>query len=201
MAAPYATASPEDQERKSASNLGVVALITGILSFLCLPVILAIVAIVTGFMGRKKAKAVGASAGAALAGIILGIANLIITVIAVVAMFALGVGIFNAVSGQVTVARDLYPALIAAETYGVANSSYAGISSAALAEYGYVPSPDIVVNAYSLNGGTDYCVEAYNINDPSKVVHMPATVGGGAQFNFDLNGSSLSYASGSCPTS
>ncbi len=181
------------------SSLPLWSLITGVASFLCLPVILAVVAIITGFIGRGRAKAEGNSTGMATAGILLGVANIVLTAIATVLAVVLGIGVFNTVSNQVTIARSVVPAVVAAETYGIANGSYAGLTTDELTAYGFTPSADVTVTAVSLDGGTDFCVEGYANSDPSRIIHMPVTSSDFSTMTLELNGESLSYGTGPCP--
>lgn len=198
---PYASGTPGAPITPAKSSLPLWSLITGIASFLCLPVILAVVAIITGFIGRGRAKAEGNSTGMATAGILLGVANIVLTIIATILAVVLGIGVFNTVSNQVTIARDVVPAVVAAESYGISTGSYAGLTTEELAAYGFTPSADVTVTAMPLAGGADFCIEGYVNSDPSRVIHMPITPDETATLTLDLNGESLSYGAGPCPVS
>ena len=85
---PYAVARPTNA-------LAIVSLVAGLASYVVLPVIGAIVAIVTGHLARGEIRRTGeGGAGMALAGLILGYVHLVIAVIAIVtiAIVALVIG-------------------------------------------------------------------------------------------------------------
>ncbi len=73
---------------------GIVSLLLAIIGFLVLPLLLAvpggIVAIVLGVMGRKRAKAGAARAGQALAGLLTGIAAIVVSGVWIAIVVALG---------------------------------------------------------------------------------------------------------------
>lgn len=72
-------------------TLGIVALVFGILSLVCNGGgVFAIVAIITGVIGKKKAAEAGANSKGKI-GLILGIVSLVLTVVAVVVTTALSV--------------------------------------------------------------------------------------------------------------
>lgn len=75
----------------SANNtMATLALVAGILSFLCLGPLGAILAIIFGFLGTSKATEIGGNGrGMAKAGIILGAVNIVISVIAVILIVVL----------------------------------------------------------------------------------------------------------------
>ncbi|HXM56539.1 MAG TPA: DUF4190 domain-containing protein [Candidatus Dormibacteraeota bacterium] len=91
--APYAVAPPTN-------TLAIVSLIAGIGSYVVIPVIGAIVAIVTGHMARGQIRRTGEGGGGlALAGLILGyihlvLAAILLVIVAIVAVVA-GVAIFS----------------------------------------------------------------------------------------------------------
>lgn len=70
--------------------MAVAALVLGILTYVCLGPIAAVLAIVFGIMGMKKAKEVGTGRGMSIAGIVLGAVGLLATVVVIVLLFALG---------------------------------------------------------------------------------------------------------------
>lgn len=75
------------------SNLALVSLILGMLSWMLLPVIGAIGAVITGHMGRREVRESGGrltGAGLALAGLILGYLHLALALLAVLAFCLLG---------------------------------------------------------------------------------------------------------------
>jgi len=189
-----ATAAPA----ASKTSLPVWSLILGILSFVCLPVILAIAAIITGFMGRSRAKQEGSGTGMATSGIVLGIVNLVISAVVIVMLIVGGVAIFGIVSQQVRTAEELESASLAAEAYGTANNSYEGLSTAALTRFGYTPSSDVTVVAKTNATGTQYCVEGAPSDDPGNVIHMPAS---GVTTTITVNGRSYVYGQGGCGAS
>jgi Domain of unknown function (DUF4190) len=87
-AGPYPANTPRDSQ-------SVAALVTGLLSLFLAPfcglisIPLAIVAIILGITGRKRARTTGGSTGMATAGLVLGILALVIMVAWTVAMVAL----------------------------------------------------------------------------------------------------------------
>lgn len=182
------------------TSLPLWSLILAIVSYFCFPIILAIVAIILGFMGRKRAKEQGGSTGMATAGIVLGFLNIIIYAIVLVALIAGGVGIFSMFKGQADIAPDVKAASVAAESYGLSNNSYEGLTTAELADYGYVPSSTVTVEAVPINGGSGYCVEGYKNGDPGTKIHMPV-LAGEAVFTLTFDNSTYTYATGPCPRS
>ena len=177
------------------TTLPVWSLVLSILSFLCFPVVLAIAGIITGFLGRSKAKREGSGTGMAVAGIIIGFVNIALSIVLVIVLAATGFAIFGVVQEQVAVAEELESASVAAEAYKGATGSYTGISTSALAEFGYRPSSDITVNALTNASGSAFCVEGAKVSDPENQIHMPAD---GANVTITVNGRSYSYGLGSC---
>lgn len=182
------------------TSLPLISLIFGILSFICIPLIGAIVAIVTGIMGRKKAKEIGQGTGMATTGLILGIISIIFSIILTIVLIAGGFAVFNAVSGQVKVAQELQPAQAASQAYGASQGSYTGLSTEELSKFGYVPSSDVNVTAVSLDGGASYCVQGSSKSDPGTVIHMPVR-SSDTTITITVNDATYEYASGPCPTS
>lgn len=182
------------------SSLPMVSFICGLLSFLCVPVVLAIIAIVTGVMGRKRARAEGNSTGFATAGLVLGLLNLVASAIGILLAVSMGVGVVNQVTEQMTVVRELVPASVAANAYLASRGTYAGLSTAALKPYGYTPSAGTTVTARSSADGSEYCIQAMRDGDPSSVVHLPVTAADRANGSaMDIGGDLAAYASGPCP--
>jgi len=183
------------------SSLPVVSIVLGILSLVCLGFLAGIPAIITGFMGRKKAKITGQGAGMSLAGIITGAIGTVLSLIGLVIAFfvivAGGAAVVTAVTGQVAIANELNPANTAAQAYAAQNGSYAGLTTEALGTFGFVPSSDVKVTAVPLNGGASYCIEGSDISDPSSKIHVPAS--GGSSINIDVNGTQYRYSLGGCP--
>lgn len=186
------------------SSMPVVALVFGILGFIqCIPLIGGIVAIITGIMGRKRAKEAGQSPTMATVGLVLGILGLIISVILTVVFIASGFALFKigeTVSSQVTIATQLQKASISAQGYAVTNGgSYEGISLAKLQEFGYTPVSDVTVVPYSVAAGASYCIEGSQAGSGNNLIHMPIQSGDNSQLNLDLNSKSFTYALGGCP--
>lgn len=196
---PPAAGIPGSQAQKS--SLPTVSLVLGILSLVCLGFLSGIPAIITGFMGRKKAKITGEGAGIALAGIITGAIGTVLSLIGLVIAFfvivAGGAAVVTAVTGQVAIASELNPANTAAQAYAAQNGSYAGLTTEALSTFGFVPSSDVKVTAVPLNGGASYCIEGSDISDPSSKIHVPTS--GGSSINIDVNGMQYRYSLGGCP--
>ncbi len=92
---PGASPTPASEAK---NNLGMVSVVTGILSFI-VPVILSIVAIVTGHLGLGAARRGEASnKGLSIAGLILGYLTLIGSIVGGIIVFALVVGFATAMS-------------------------------------------------------------------------------------------------------
>ncbi|HRO86649.1 MAG TPA: DUF4190 domain-containing protein [Chiayiivirga sp.] len=75
---------------RTTSTLAVVSLISGIVSWLALPMVGAIVAIITGHMGRSEIRRSGGTVdgdGLAIAGLVLGYLQLTLVVLGVIALF------------------------------------------------------------------------------------------------------------------
>ncbi|MEI6621450.1 MAG: DUF4190 domain-containing protein [Actinomycetes bacterium] len=186
------------------SSMPVVALVFGILGFIqCIPLIGGVIAIITGVMGRKRARAAGQSPTMATVGLVLGILGLIISVILTIVFIASGFAIFKigeTVSSQVTIATQLQKASIAAQGYAVTNGgSYEGISLAKLQEFGYTPVADVTVAPYSEAAGTSYCIEGSQSGSGNNLIHMPIQPSDNSQLNLDLNSKAFTYALGGCP--
>jgi uncharacterized membrane protein YjfL (UPF0719 family) len=72
---PYAVSPPTN-------TLAIISLVTGLASFLILPLLGAVVAVITGHLARGQIRQTGESgSGLALAGLILGYVNLLLAVI------------------------------------------------------------------------------------------------------------------------
>jgi len=196
---PPAAGLPGSQSDKS--SLPLVSLVLGILSLVCLGFLAGIPAIITGVMGRKRAKMTGEGAGMSLAGIITGaigtVLSIVGAVVAVIVLVAGGAAVVTAVTGQVAIANELNPANTAAQAYAAQNGSYAGLTTEALSTFGFVPSSDVKVTAVPLNGGASYCIEGADVSDPSSKIHVP--VSGGSSINIDVNGTQYRYSLGGCP--
>jgi len=189
---------PGAQPQKT--SLPVVSLVLGILSIFCLGFISGVAAIVTGIMGRKRAKEIGQSPTMATWGIITGIIGSIISIVVLIVVLATGAFFANTASNQVTVAKQLKPASVAAEQYAAANNgSFAGLSTPALAGYGFVPSSDVIVDAMPLNAGASYCIEGHMSDEPLSKIHVPASANN--LVTIEINGVSYEYSLGACPTS
>ena len=107
---------PVGQPAAQTTKLPVWSFIFGLASFIqCLPLIGGIVAIVTGVMGRKRAKQLNQSSGLATAGIVLGILGLIISLIVTIILISTGFALFGAVVNQTNAAKELKPAEVAAQ--------------------------------------------------------------------------------------
>jgi hypothetical protein len=196
---PPAAGVPDGQAQKS--SLPTISLVLGILSLVCLGFLAGIPAIITGFMGRKKAKMTGEGAGMSLAGIITGAIGTVLSIAgaiaAVIILAAGGAAVVSAISSQVTVANELNPASTAAEAYGAENGSYAGLTTEALSDFGFVPSNNVKVTAVPLRGGTSYCIEGAPTDDSSGKIHVP--VSGGSSIDIDVSGTFYQYSLGGCP--
>lgn len=180
--------------------LPVVSLIFGILSLIqCIPVIGGVVAIVTGVIGRKKARHSGQSTSMATAGILLGILGIVVSVIAFIVLLASGFAVFGALSGQAKVADQLRPAVIAAEAYGASTGTYNGVSLETLEKFGYIPANDMTVSAVPVNGGDSFCIQGATTADPGNVIHVPPT-DGSTTLSYTIDGRTYRYATGPCPT-
>ncbi len=91
--APYAVAPPTN-------TLAIISLVAGIASYVVLPVVGAIAAIITGHMARGQIRRTGESGnGLALAGLVLGYIHLVLAAIGIVLIVIIvavaGVAIFN----------------------------------------------------------------------------------------------------------
>jgi hypothetical protein len=176
-----------------------VSFICGLLSFLCVPVVLAIVAVVTGVMGRRRARAEGNPTGFATAGLVLGLINLFASGLGILLAVSMGVGLVSQINEQMTVVRELVPAAVAANAYQASRGTYAGLSTAALQPYGYSPSAGTQVIAKSSADGQEYCIQAMRDGDPSSLVHVPATAADRASGSaLDIGGDLAAYARGPC---
>ncbi|MGV1037499.1 MAG: DUF4190 domain-containing protein [Candidatus Nanopelagicales bacterium] len=189
---------PGAQPQKT--SLPVISLVLGILSIFCLGFISGIAAVITGIMGRKRAKEIGQSPTMATWGIITGIIGSIISIVVLIVVFATGAFFVNTASNQVTVAKQLKPASVAAQQYAAANNgSFAGLSTQALSSFNFVPSGDVIVNAMPLNGGSSYCIEGHMSDEPLSKIHVPASANNLVTIN--INGEAYEYSIGDCPTS
>lgn len=75
---------------RTTSTLAVVSLVTGIVSWLALPLLGAIVAIITGHMGRSEIRRGGGSVdgdGLAITGLVLGYLQLALVILGIVVLF------------------------------------------------------------------------------------------------------------------
>lgn len=193
---PAETPGPASSPSK---GLQITSLVAGIVSFLCLPVIAAIVAIITGFMGRSKAKAAGEPAGMAIVGIVLGVLNLLASIVLAIVVAVAGLSVFGFAATQIAVADELARASVAAQQYGAANGSFVGIDETVLEQYGYQPSSDVVLYAYANADGSEYCVEAALVGNSTDYYHAPVFDSDSSTMTIELNGRSISYAKGECP--
>jgi hypothetical protein len=66
--------------------MAITALVFGVLSFVCLPFLGPILAIVFGFIGLSRAKQVGTGRGMSIAGIVLGIVGLLAAIVVTVVL-------------------------------------------------------------------------------------------------------------------
>lgn len=190
---------PVGQPAAQTTKLPVWSFIFGLASFIqCLPLIGGIVAIVTGVMGRKRAKQLNQSSGLATAGIVLGILGLIISLIVTIILISTGFALFGAVVNQTNAAKELKPAEVAAQAYGAANGTYAGLSIDALSTYGFTPSSDVIMKAVPTNKGTAFCIQSATTANPDSIIHGPP-VAGDTTVNIDLNGVTYRYGLGECP--
>jgi hypothetical protein len=108
-APPAYGAQPPAGGTGESNGAAVTSLIFGILSWICLGPIAAIVAIITGVIGRKKTY----QRGMATAGLWLGIINLVLSVIVAVAftvMAIVGVGLFSEATKQID--SSLYDVMV-----------------------------------------------------------------------------------------
>lgn len=183
----------------ASTKLPLWSFIFGLASFLqCIPFIAGIVALITGFMGRKRAKELDQGTGLATAGIILGILGMIVSLFLVILLFATGFAIFGTLVDQTKIAQQLKPAEVAAQAYGASHGSYEGLTTEALVSYGYTAPSDITVKAVPLKGGASYCIQGSSTAEPSNIIHVPPAAGD-TTVNVDINGVSYRYATGSCP--
>ena len=181
------------------TKLPVWSFIFGLASFIqCLPLIGGVVAIVTGAMGRKRAKELNQPTGLATAGIVLGILGLLISLVVTIILISTGFAIFGAAVNQTTAAKELKPAEAAAQAYGAANGSYSGLSVEALSAYGLTPRSDVLMTAVPIDGGSAFCIESATRAQPGDVIHGPP-LPGEATINIDVNEVSVRYALGGCP--
>ena len=168
---------PVGRPAAQTTKLPVWSFIFGLASFIqCLPLIGGIVAIVTGVMGRKRAKQLNQSSGLATAGIVLGILGLIIGLIVTIILISTGFALFGAVVNQTNAAKELKPAEVAAQAYGAANGAYAGLSIDALSTYGFTPSGDVIMKAVPTNKGTAFCIQSATTANPDSIIHAPPVV-------------------------
>lgn len=178
--------------------MAVVSLVFGILGF-CFPIFIpAVVAIITGIFGRKKAKELGGKgAGMALGGIILGVVNLVLSIILGIAIVFGGLFLVKTATEQVAVAEKLQSAARAAQAYGALNGGdYSNLTDSELERFGFQPSSDVSVRVVPQSGGTAYCIEGNRVGEPGTVIHVP-----GSQVKITIGSSTYSYDLGSCPSS
>ena len=82
----------------STNNLATVSVIAGALSWVALPVVASIAAIITGHMARKEIRRSGEDGdGLAVAGLVLGYSNLLMSCAAIAFVVMIYVGILGAV--------------------------------------------------------------------------------------------------------
>lgn len=198
------TVPPYGQPAPKPSSLPVVSLVFGVFGLVqCLPFVGGLVAIITGYIGRKKAKAQGKGTGMATGGIVLGFIGLALSVILTIVIAAGGFAIFKVaetVSSQLTVAEQLQKASLAAISYGTSNGgSFEGLTTAKLESYGYVPIPEVSVVPFAQAGGSSYCIEGSQNPSGNNLIHMPIQTSDSSQFSMNINGRSFSYAGGGCP--
>ncbi|MBP7972619.1 MAG: DUF4190 domain-containing protein [Candidatus Nanopelagicales bacterium] len=197
---PPAGQPPMPGAQPQKTNLPVISLVLGILSIFCLGFISGIAAIITGIMGRKRSKELGQSPTMATWGIITGIVGSIISIVILIVVLVSGAFFVNTASNQVTVAKQLRPATVAAEQYAAANNgSFEGLTTQALSSFNFVPSGDVVVDAVPLNAGSSYCIEGHMKDEPLSKIHVPASANN--RVMIDINGESYEYSLGGCPTS
>lgn len=185
------------QPSQPQTQLPLVSLILGILSMICGGLILGIPAIITGIMGRKRAKASGQGGGMAVAGIVLGIIGTILSIVLAIAVVTGGIALFNTAKDQVKVASELKTASVSADTYGLAyNGDYSELTTADLERFGYTPPADVTVKAVPADNGTGYCIEGYLAGDADSVIHVPPS--GGTEITITINGETYNYSDGPC---
>lgn len=183
------------------TKLPLVSLIFGLVALVqCIPVIAGVVAIVTGVMGRKKARQQGAPTGMATAGIWLGVIGIVITIIWVIVLLAGGLALFGVAKQQTGIAEQLKPAQVAAESYGAANGTYAGLTLSELEQFGYIPNPDYTVEPFSVANGNSYCIQGFQNTDPGTIIHVPV-LPGETEITITMGGASYRYSPGACPAS
>ena len=81
---------PMPPATRGSNGLAVAALVLGILTFVCLGPIGAILAIVFGALGLKRAKEIGDGQGMSIAGIVLGSVGMVGSIIAIILLVTLG---------------------------------------------------------------------------------------------------------------
>lgn len=107
---PYPSAAPSPAPaggQAPQNGLGTVALVMGLVQFVCLPLIASVLAIVFGWLGMKKAKqGLATNGGVAKAGFILGIVGLILSIIGAILFVVLVVFGVNAASEAIDPANN-----------------------------------------------------------------------------------------------
>lgn len=180
------------------TSLPLWSLILGILSLIqCLPIVGGVLAIIFGFMGKKRAREYGQSSGQATAGIVLGILGILINVVLLIALLAGGLKLAGFVVNQSAVAQQLAQAETAATAYGQARGSYDGLTTEALASYGYVPQGGYTITAMPVKGGTSFCIQGSSDDHSDTLIHVPPT--GESTVTITIGNETYRYALGACP--
>lgn len=124
------------------NGIGTAALVMGIIQFFCFPFIGAILAIIFGRIGIKKAKqGLATNGGVAKVGFWLGIVGLILSVIGIIiAIFAIGFGV-----------------KVVSDSLDISNNSKTGLSDG---NYGMNPNTSIRINDKCSFGGDAISVES-----------------------------------------
>jgi hypothetical protein len=118
------------------NGLGTVALVMGLLQFVCLPLIASVLAIVFGWLGMKKAKqGLATNGGVAKAGFILGIVGVILSII----------------GGILAVVLIVFGVNAASEAIDPANNSRTGLADG---NYAMDPNTSLRINDRCSFGGT-----------------------------------------------
>lgn len=158
--------------------MAVTSLVTGITSFTCIPGILALVAIVTGIVGLQNAKRGAGRRGFAIAGIVLGAVNIVLSVIAAI-VFTIGMQqATNALDqsaeslNQADVAFVGIDVSSAALDYYIKNDTFTGATVDVLQQqYGLELDPGVSVQFFPLQGGMNYCYQFTMASQPGGVWH------------------------------
>lgn len=185
------------------SSLPTVSLVLGICSIVifCIGVVLGAAAVITGIIGRGKAKRAGTGTGTATAGIITGAVGIVVWLVALILTLTSGAvfvrSLFGILEDQWVVAEQLDAASTAAGKYRATNGSYEGLSTERLSAFGYTPTSEVSVKAVPVSGGSAYCVSGYVRSEPGNVIHMPPDPFG--QMTMTINGREYAYSFGDCP--